>query len=189
VLPNGKASVLATWSDDELCAAIRDRAEDLKAYLEEAVRRGWSQRRIGEALGIGQPAVSKRMAALGVAPKQIQSKHIPQGIRSTKTEIMDDWEGEVLLDTPSEIEGPRREPRKPRRRPLTDDLIRARLELLRVTKLFTRLAEDDRFGKNLTHVSTFRSDLVRARDVMQSVIDRLPAPEPLHSPEEGVTDA
>jgi transcriptional regulator with XRE-family HTH domain len=163
--------------------AIRNGAENLKAYLEEAVRRGWSQRDIGEAIGVSQRTVSNRMLALGVEPKQPKvqpPRELAKVANSDEAEAEDDEVvDEAILDANQAAkliaDGAGI---TPRRRPLVEDLTRARLELLRVTTRFTRLAEDDRFKKNLTHVSTLRSDLVRARDVMQSVIDQLPAPEP-----------
>lgn len=69
---------LPTWSDDQLHTAIRNGVENLKAYLEEAVRRQWSQSDIAEALGIDRSGVSRRMKALGVAPKQIQKKGVQE---------------------------------------------------------------------------------------------------------------
>lgn len=62
-------------SDEDLLERIGQSTNDLRAYLEEAVRRGLSQARIGEALGISQQAVSKRMVALEIEPMQVQASH------------------------------------------------------------------------------------------------------------------
>jgi hypothetical protein len=59
---------LATYSDDELLDQISQTTDDLRAYLEEAVRRGLSQARIAHAMGCSQQTVSRRMRELGVTP-------------------------------------------------------------------------------------------------------------------------
>ncbi|MGY2093486.1 hypothetical protein [Nocardia gipuzkoensis] len=66
------------------------------------------------------------------------------------------------------------EPRSPRRRPITDAFFDATYTLTKDTARIARLAADDRFGKNSDQIAgSHLSDLVRARDAVQRVIDLL----------------
>ncbi|NNH75859.1 hypothetical protein HLB23_39425 [Nocardia uniformis] len=68
-------------------------------------------------------------------------------------------------------------PPSPKRRPITKAFDATRYELVKNTKSLARLAEDerfDRYAEQLAH--SHRSDLIRARDALQAVIDRLPVP-------------
>ena len=63
-----------------------------------------------------------------------------------------------------------------RRRPLPQAFWEAAFDLTKVTERIERLAADDRFPQNADEVAAAnRNDLARARDVLQDVIDRLPA--------------
>lgn len=69
----------------------------------------------------------------------------------------------------------RPEPSAPRRRPLPDQFLAASIALTDKVAVITRLADDDRFTPNAEKVATaIRSDLLRARDALQRVIDQLP---------------
>lgn len=69
----------------------------------------------------------------------------------------------------------RPEPTKPRRRPITDAFHDTAHDLRKITERLVRLTEDDRFPHNAEKVATAnRSDLLRAIDALQSVINRLP---------------
>lgn len=69
----------------------------------------------------------------------------------------------------------RTEPSTPRRRPLPDQFLAASIALTDKVAVITRLADDDRFAPNAEKVATaIRSDLLRARDALQRVIDQLP---------------
>ncbi len=66
------------------------------------------------------------------------------------------------------------EPRPVRRRPITEAFWEAARTLTKDTERIARLAGDDRFGKNSGRIAgAHLSDLVRARDAVQSVIDLL----------------
>ena len=89
---------IETLSDAELFARIEKSLDGLRVYLEEAVRRGWTQARIGEALGVSQPRVSQRMKDLGIEPKQPHKPVISRLITSDGSEVLD---GEIVDELPS----------------------------------------------------------------------------------------
>jgi hypothetical protein len=62
---------------------------------------------------------------------------------------------------------------RPRRGPITDELGKATRELGRITARLSRLAADDRFARNREVLAYNRSDLIRARDALNDVIDQL----------------
>lgn len=69
----------------------------------------------------------------------------------------------------------RPEPQTPRRRPITDAFLDKRVELHKTVEALCRLTQDDRFPLNAEKVATAnRSDLIRARDLLQQVIDSIP---------------
>ena len=79
--------------------------------------------------------------------------------------------GEVL-DAPT-VSTPRAAPR----RALTDQFFDAFYDLTKVTERVVRLSDDDRFPQNAEKVAAkHRNDLIRARDALQGVINRLPQP-------------
>ncbi len=61
------------------------------------------------------------------------------------------------------------------RRPLDESFWQAAYDLTKVTERIERLVEDDRFPQNAEKVATkHRSDLTRAIDALQGVVNRLP---------------
>lgn len=65
-------------------------------------------------------------------------------------------------------------PKAANRRALTDQFFDAATDLTRVADRIARLAADDRFTRNANEIATsYRSDLVRAVDAVQGVINRL----------------
>lgn len=72
----------------------------------------------------------------------------------------------------------RPEPTTPKRRPLTDAFWTAAYDLGKKAEALHRLTEDDRFPQNAEKVAaTNRNDLIRSRDLLQQVIESLPAEE------------
>lgn len=70
---------------------------------------------------------------------------------------------------------PRPEPTAPRRKALPEQFLTATLALTDRVAAITKLADDDRFSAHTEKVATAnRSDLIRARDALQRVIDQLP---------------
>lgn len=71
---------------------------------------------------------------------------------------------------------PTPKPQQQRRRPLPDAFFDAAHDLIKAVERVTRLAEDDRFPQNAEQVTArHRSDLNRAIDALQSVVNRLPS--------------
>lgn len=71
---------------------------------------------------------------------------------------------------------PRPEPTTPKRRPLTDAFWTAVYDLGKKAESVHRLTEDDRFPQNAEKVAaTNRNDLIRYRDLLNEVINRLPS--------------
>lgn len=69
------------------------------------------------------------------------------------------------------------DPRKPNRRPITDSFRDAAWDLWRITERLDRLAADDRFPRNAEQVARMsRGDLLRAVDLLATVVDRIPNP-------------
>lgn len=72
----------------------------------------------------------------------------------------------------------RPEPRAPKRRALTDQFFEAAYDMGKAVEKVARLTEDDRFTQNAEKVAAkHRNDLLRARDLLQQVIDSLPKEE------------
>ncbi|SUA80407.1 Uncharacterised protein [Nocardia otitidiscaviarum] len=64
-----------------------------------------------------------------------------------------------------------------RRRPITEAFDTTRYELGRRAESLARLAADDRFDRHAAQLAhRYRGDLIRARDAIQTVLDRLPDP-------------
>lgn len=67
-------------------------------------------------------------------------------------------------------------PAAQRRRPLPESFWQASFDLNKVTERIERLADDDRFPSNAEQVAaSHRSDLLRAIDALQGVVNRLPS--------------
>lgn len=67
-------------------------------------------------------------------------------------------------------------PATPKRRALTQAFWEAAYDLTKVTERIARLAADDRFPQNAEQVAaSHRSDLLRAIDALQGVVNRLPS--------------
>ena len=76
-------------------------------------------------------------------------------------------DAEVVEDEPPDA--------KPHRRPIPEAFWQAAYDLSKVTERIERLVEDDRFPQNAEKVATkHRSDLTRAIDALQGVVNRLP---------------
>jgi predicted transcriptional regulator len=83
--------VPAKLTDEQLFNAIRRSADDLRIYLQEAVDRGWTQKKIGNALGIVQQAVSYQMKQLQIEPAHPEKqRNLHQDLVQTDEEIDDD---------------------------------------------------------------------------------------------------
>lgn len=156
---------------------------------------GLSLRAIQAATGLS-PDTSRRALAEGVrnrtpAPERIdfitgevltdQRGGNEPPSPSTDVEEQESGVGSPPASRPAPITGldgktyPRPTPSAPRRSPLPESFWRATYDLTRKVEAIVRLSEDDRFTQNVEKVATAnRSDLLRARDALQRVIDQLP---------------
>ena len=74
------------------------------------------------------------------------------------------------------VEDEEHEPRPRRRRPITDAFWTATYDLRKRVESVHRLTEDDRFQRNAETLAGHRNDLIRQRDLLNEVIDRIPKP-------------
>ncbi|MGW4126251.1 hypothetical protein [Nocardia sp. NPDC004711] len=171
-------TVLGYDSWDTYCAAEFDGAqlriprEDRAEVVASLRDIGMSTRAIAAATGLSQPTVSRELSSsdsnespdsvVGLDGRTYQTKPIDRqpitadGIESSHTETGDS------------AASPRR------RRPITDSFDTARGELLTKTNTLVRLTGDDRFDRHAGQLShRFLADLLRARDALNQVIDRL----------------
>jgi hypothetical protein len=65
-----------------------------------------------------------------------------------------------------------------RRRPLPDQFRSAAYDLDKVARRIAGITGDNRFGSHAEGLSSYRNDLIRARDALQATIDLIPEPEP-----------
>ncbi|WP_143876205.1 hypothetical protein [Nocardia fluminea] len=139
----------------------REERSEVVASMREI---GMSTRAIAAATGLGKGTVQRELETGG-----------PIGAPDAVTGI----DGKSYQPKPAVSEpdsGGQRgdEPRSPRRRPITDAFFDAAYTLTKDTARIARLAADDRFGKNSDQIAgSHLSDLVRARDAVQRVIDLL----------------
>lgn len=170
----------------------RDQRQELVGYL---AGEGMSTRAIAPIVGAARNTVLKdlREVAQFEPPQsrpvdQQKVSNSEQAIRSgdfaseVPREVVDQRTGEIV--EPAKVTGldgktyTRPTPPSPRvapRKPLADQFFDAAYDLTKAAERIARLADDDRFPANAEQVAArYRSDLLRARDAVQGVIDRLP---------------
>lgn len=117
----------------------------------------------GEEVTPAAPAVTGQGATAGEAPGERVEASPPLPPRRPVTGL----DGKTYT-TP--------EPRKPARKALTDSFWTAAYDLSKKVEALHRLTEDDRFPQNAGKVAaSHRNDLIRYRDLLQEVINRLPS--------------
>ncbi|SLC06344.1 Uncharacterised protein [Mycobacteroides abscessus subsp. massiliense] len=84
----------------------------------------------------------------------------------------DEHEGCALPEPAAPVPVP--EP-TPRRKPITDSFADATTAMTKAVKRVEAIAADDRFDKNADQIAIYASDLIRARDALQRVIEKLPS--------------
>ncbi|WP_280316645.1 hypothetical protein [Nocardia wallacei] len=139
----------------------REERSDVIASMREI---GMSTRAIAAATGLGHGTVARNLPA-----------GVPNGTPAPVTGV-DGKTYEPKPTTPDQDLAGKRgpQPRPARRRPITDAFFDAAYTLSRDTERIARLAADARFAKNSGQIARIHlSDLVRARDAVQQVIDRL----------------
>ncbi|MGC1213864.1 MAG: hypothetical protein WA890_21710 [Micromonospora sp.] len=118
-----------------------------KAAAEEEIRETWAE------------AVQTAPVAPDGTPK-VTAKHVEETVARR------------LADEPALAPAERK---PPARKPLPDAFQKAALDLAKIAERLDRLAGDDRFPRNAEQVARMsRSDLLRAVDLLATVIDRLP---------------
>ncbi|WP_280359326.1 hypothetical protein [Nocardia otitidiscaviarum] len=180
----------ATW--DEYCAAEFDRAR-IRIPREERTEVVASMREIG---------MSTRAIAAATGLSVGTAHAAAAGVQNRTPDSVVGFDGKAYQPKPvdrDDTTAPESDAERPdpggttpaasskRRRPITDSFAAARWELLKKAESLARLAADDRFDRHADQLAQrYRSDLLRARDALQAVIDRLPEPsDSIDPPEEG----
>lgn len=125
---------------------------------------GMSTRAIAAATGLGHGTVTRNLPA-----------GVPNGTPAPVTGADGKtYQPKPPASQPNPADKPEPGPRPARRRPITEAFFDATYTLTKDTERIARLAGDDRFAKNSPQIAgTHLSDLVRARDAVQRVIDLL----------------
>lgn len=178
----------ASW--DDYCAAEFDRAririprEERSEVVASLREIGMSTRAIAAATGLSVGATHAAMAGVQNRTPDLVVGLDDKAYKPKPTErepLTPPDTGEVQAESVDSEPDSRR---TPRRTPITESFDKARFDVVKKAEALARLAADDRFdghAEQLAH--RFRSDLLRARDTLQAVIDRLP--ELSDRPEEG----
>lgn len=177
---------------DDYCATEFDRArirvprEERSAVVASMREIGMSTRAIAAATGVDDRTVRRDLGAANAAPEVVTGRdgktYPPKPAEPELFSLPDPEEPLVAIgvDEDNVVEAPRTR----KRGPITDSFFTARRELVKDTKRLTQLVDDDRFDRHAAQLAhQHRSDLIRARDALQAVIDRLP--EPSEQPQEG----
>lgn len=114
------------------------------------------------AAGLTQKSIA---ATIGVDERTIR-RDLATGQMSGADDVI---EAEIVEDE-------EHEPRPRRRRPITDAFWTATYDLRKRVESVHRLTEDDRFQRNAETLAGHRNDLIRQRDLLNEVIDRMPKP-------------
>ncbi|MFJ9368770.1 helix-turn-helix domain-containing protein [Nocardia sp. NPDC101769] len=180
---------LSYGSWDAYCAAEFDGAQlripreersEIVASLREI---GMSSRAIAAATGLARGTILKELDQVD----QIEPPDSVVGLDGkTYQPKTADRESDPVDDAADKQPEPGGQPTPQRRRrpPITESFDTTRGELLTKANTLAKLAADARFDQHAEQLShRFRSDLLRARDALQTVIDRLP--DLSDRPEEG----
>lgn len=183
----------ATW--DEYCAAefdgarIRIPREDRAEVVASMREIGMSTRAIAAATGLGYGTVQRDLTDQSGDPNGSPDSVVGLDGKAYQPKPVDREDNTAPEDDEEQREpgGSAQEAPSKRRRPITESFATARWELLKKAESLARLAADDRFDRHADQLAQrYRSDLLRARDALQAVIDRLPeSPDSFDLPEEG----
>ncbi|WP_100494939.1 ParB/RepB/Spo0J family partition protein [Mycobacteroides abscessus] len=115
-----------------------------------------------------------RIGRDGVPQPASKPRPVPEPVEDDDQDIADDAVAEPdWRDEAADTDEPEPEAKR-RRRPITDAFDSAAWDLSKIITRIENLAADDRFEKNKDQIaSTKASDLVRARDALQRVIEKL----------------
>lgn len=186
------------FSEARMVRLDREQRREIVAEMRQA---GMSTRAIASGLGVGNKTVARDLASVSgdtddeestdafasvERPTTVTSldgrqrpatrsprEPVAKVTETTRTEHYVNTDTGEIADEPS---APAPDVSARRRRPLIDAFTDATYDLTKVTERIERLIADDRYPQNAEKVAAkHRSDLIRARDAMQSVIDRLPS--------------
>lgn len=179
---------LADVFGEEPLRLPRDQRQEIVGYL---AGEGMSVPAIAVVAGVSDRTVQRDFRSSGQGVTTVTTCEPGPGFDQSGRDfppepIIDTTTGEVLDEpTPQKVLGldgkhyPRPASAAPKtapRRALTDQFFDAAYDLTKVTERIQRLAADDRWPRNAEQVAAkHRHDLLRARDLLQEVIDRLPS--------------
>lgn len=144
-------------------STVAERAEWINRQADEVHEGNPSDVATGGEVTPAAPAVTGQGAPAGKAPGERVEASPPLPPRRPVTGL----DGKTYTRPPAA-------PRATPRRPLPDQFFDAAYDMTRAVEKVARLTEDDRFPQNVEKVAAkHRSDLIRARDLLQQVIDRL----------------
>lgn len=186
----------ATWdayTDAELGATrLRIPREERREVVASMTEAGMSTRAISAALGVTKSQVARdRGVPNGApAPEPIDAEVVDDEPDALADKIAAELaasdesyaeqakatEPTPVLGTDGKTYTVTPKPAAQRRRPLPEAFWQAAYDLSKVTERIERLADDDRFPSNAEQVAAIhRSDLLRAIDALQGVVNRLPS--------------
>lgn len=150
----------------------REERREVVASMTEA---GMSTRAIGSALGVNRKTVMADREVVQNGPPADEPVDA-EIVEDESPEAMERAVKAAILGTDGKTYSAPPKPTTPRRRPLPEAFWQAAYDLTKVAERIERLADDDRFPQNADQVATAnRSDLIRAIDALQGVVNRLPS--------------
>lgn len=130
--------------------------------------------RIARELAASDDSYAEQAAAAAYAERMGHNRPIEE--RREEARRLSEVAPTHVLGTDGKTYTATPKPAAQRRRPLPQAFWEAAYDLTKVTERIERLADDDRFPQNAGEVAArHRNDLIRARDALQGVINRLPA--------------
>lgn len=162
-----------TW--DAYCASefdnsrVRIPREDRAEMVSSMREIGMSTRAIAAATGLSKGTIQNDLAAGG-------QNCPPDSITGTDGKEYQPKPAVLQQDSSLSTESGDATPTR-KRRPITVAFDTARYELVKKAESLARLASDDRFDRYAEQLAhSHRSDLIRVRDAIQTVLDRMPDP-------------
>lgn len=165
---------------EEPLRLARDQRQELVGFL---AGEGMSTRAIAAIVGVSNFTVSKDLQGV----RDLTPEPEPDPQETARSAVAAAFAQRDEPAEPAKVTGldgksyPKPAPTPPRaapRRALTDQFFDASYDLTKIIERVERLAADDRFPQNAEKVSAkHRTDLLRAINALQGVVDRLPQPD------------
>lgn len=177
------------YTDAELGETrLRLPREQRREVVQSMTEAGMSVRAIGSALGVSKNTVTADQVSQTGTPDEVVDAELVDepdevGDRiARELAASDDAFAEQAAKPENRVQGtdgksyPAAQPQQPRRKALTDAFWTATYDMTKAVERVERLADDDRFPQNAEKVAAIhRSDLIRAIDALQGVVNRLPS--------------